>query len=108
MKLLYEERSNRLLFPSSFKIYEDKVEAYFWPFKYEISLKEIKSVRIIDKIPWWVGWGLRLHPWSKKLYFAIHHGKSVEIEKKGYWRKVILAVKNPKKFVSILKKIAKA
>ena len=107
MKAVYEETSHRLLFPSYFRIYSDKIEAYFWPFKYEIPILEINRIKIIDKIPWYVGWGLRVW-FGRKLYFAIHHGKSVEIEKKnGYWRKIILSVKTPEKFIRIIEKVRK-
>lgn len=106
-KAIYEEVSYRLLFPGWFRIYCDRIEAYFWPFRYEIPFSEIRKIRIIDKIPWYVGWGLRVLP-GRKLYFAIHHGKSVEIEKKGgYWRKIILSVKHPEKFIKIIEEARK-
>jgi len=107
-KPLYKERSHRLLFPTYFKIYENKIEAYFWPFKYEIPLSDVKDIEIIEKIPWYIGWGLRIHPWKRRLYFAIHHGKSVKIEKEnGFWREIVLSVKNPEKFVSTLERLRK-
>ena len=87
IKPIYEETFHRLLFSSWFRIYTDRIETYFWPFKCEIPISEIKRVKIIDRIPWYVGWGLRIW-FGRKLYFTIHHGKSVEIEKKrGYWKK---------------------
>jgi len=93
-KPAYEETSYRLLFPSC-----------FWPFKCEIPISEIKEVKIIEHIPWYIGWGLRVW-FGRKLYFAIHHSKSVEIEKKrGYWRKIILSVKNPEKFIRIVERL---
>jgi len=105
IKPIYEETSHRLLFSSWFRIYTDRIEAYFWPFKCEIPISEIKRVKIIDRIPWYVGWGLRIW-FGRKLYFTIHHGKSVEIEKKrGYWKKIILSVKNPKKFIKIIERM---
>jgi hypothetical protein len=101
---LYEEKSYRLLFPSYFRIYLDRVEAYFLPYKQVISISKIKEIKIRERIPWYIGWGLRLNPLRKELYFAVHHGKSVEIEKSdGYWKKIILSVKHPEQFVSILK-----
>jgi hypothetical protein len=103
-KLLYEETSHRLLIPSSFKIYEEKVVVYFWPYKHEIPFSDIREVKIIERIPWYVGWGLRINPISRRLYFAIHHGKSVEIERdSGYWKKIVLSVREPEKFISIFK-----
>lgn len=108
-RILHEEKSYRLLFPSYFRIYEDRVEAYFfcvfWPYKHTTSISDIKKIRIVEGIPWYVGWGLRIAP-GRRLYFAIHHGKSVEIERKSddiYWKKIILSVKDPEKFMSIVK-----
>jgi len=57
---------------------------------------------LVERIPWYVGWGLRILP-NRTLYFAIHHGRSVELERKsGYWKKIVLSVKDPEKFISIL------
>ena len=103
MKAVYEETSHLLFFPAHFRIYNDKIEAYLWPFKYEIPISDIVNVKIINKIPWYVGWGLKIW-FGRKLYFAIHHGKSIEIERKNsYWRKIILSVKDPEKIVKLIK-----
>ncbi len=105
-KIIYEEKSYRILFPVYFKIYSNRVEASVWPFRYTIKFSDIEDVRIIDRIPLYIGWGLRLHPWSKKLFFVTHHGKSVEIvKKKGFWKKIILSVKDPETFIKHLKKL---
>jgi len=102
MEPIYEEKSYRLLFPSCFRVYNNRIEACFWPFRYEIPFSDVVNVRIIDKIPWYVGWGLRIG-FGRKLYFAIHHGKSIEIERKNsYWKRIILSVKNPEKFVKLI------
>ena len=107
-KLIYEETSYHLLFPSYFRIYSDKIEAYFWPFKYEIPLSDVKNIEMIEKIPWYIGWGLRIHPWKRRLYFAIHHGKSIKIRKEnGFWREIVLSVKDPENFASILERLRK-
>ena len=109
MKPLYveEHRKPWLLFlPCYFKIYEDKVEAYFWPYRHIIPISKITEIKVIERIPWCVGWGLRIDPFERKLYFAIHHGKSVEIRKKdGLWRSVVLSTKDPEKFVSTIRKL---
>ena len=105
IKPIYEENFYRLLVPSHFRIYKDRIEAYFWPIKYEIPFADILNIKIINKIPWYVGWGLRIGL-GRKLYFAIHHGKSIEIEREsGYWKKIILSVKNPRKFVRVIKNL---
>lgn len=102
MKIIYEERDSKFLFPYCFRICNDRIEAYFWPFKYIISSSDIEEIKIIEKIPWWIGWGLRIK--GRSLYFAIHHKRSIEIrKKKGFWEKVILSVKDPEKFLSKLK-----
>jgi len=49
-KFVYEETFHRLLFPSYFRIYTDRIEAYFWPFKCKI-ISDIVNIKIIDKIP---------------------------------------------------------
>jgi len=100
---LYEEASHRLVFPAGFKLYADRVEAYFWPYRRVIPVSEIVAVRVLGRIPWYVGWGLRLDPLRRRLYFALHHGRSVEIDvRKGYWRRVVLSVKEPDRFASLL------
>lgn len=100
-KPLYEEKSYRLLLPSHFRIYNDRLEAYFFPYRRTIYYADIEKVGTLEKIPWYVGWGLRFDPFDKKMYFAIHHGKSVEIEKKsGCLRKVVLSVERPEKFLA--------
>lgn len=101
-RILYEEKSYRLLFPISFKIYEDRVEAYFWPYRHTTPISDIKKISFVERIPWYYGWGLRIL--AGTLYFAIHHGKSIEIEREsGYWKKIVLSVKDPEKFMSIVK-----
>ena len=108
MIAIYEEVSYCLLFPARFRIYSNKIEAYFWPFRYEIPILDIARIKIIDKIPWWVGWGLRIW-FGRKLYFAVHHGKGVKVERKGgYWKKIVLSVKNPERFVELIEKLRKS
>ncbi|MGC8947986.1 MAG: hypothetical protein ACP5OK_01455 [Thermoprotei archaeon] len=104
MTVLYEEKSHRLLVPSYFRIYDDRVESYFFPYKYEIPFPDIEKVKIIEKIPWYVGWGLRIDLFNKRLFFAIHHGRSILIKRKsGFWKEIILSVKDPQKFISYIK-----
>jgi len=104
MVLLYEEKSYRLLLPTSFRVYKDRIEAYFFPYKHVIPLSDIKGVKIIEKIPWYVGWGLRINPLKRRLYFVTHHGKSILIERySGFWREIVLSVKDPQRFASHIK-----
>jgi len=107
-KILYEEKQFKwyTLFPFRFRIYSSKIEVSFFPYKYEIPFSDIKGIKIVNKIPWWVGWGLRLNPFSKTLYFLSHHKKCVQVERKsGYWKKIILSVKNPEKFITHLRNL---
>ncbi|MEM2893409.1 MAG: hypothetical protein QW486_04610 [Candidatus Bathyarchaeia archaeon] len=102
--MLYEERSYRLLFPSHFRIYEDVVDAYFFPYRHTIPISDIEKVEIIEGIPWYIGWGLRLNPLKRRLYFAIHHGRSVLIKRhSGFWKEIVLSVKDPQRFISHIK-----
>jgi len=102
-KPFYEEKSYRLLFPMSFKVYKDRIEAYFLTIKYEIPFSSITNVRVVEKIPLYVGWGLRINFWDKILYFVYHHGKCIEIERKNsYWRKIVLSVKDANKFLRLI------
>jgi len=105
-RLLYEEKVRKpylLFLPCHFRIYEDFVEAYFWPYKHVAQISNIEEVRVVERLPWYVGWGLRVNPFKRELYFAVHHKKGVEIlQKEGMWRSVVLTPKEPEKFTSIL------
>jgi len=109
-RILYEERGHMLIFPYNFKIYEDRVEAYFltiFPYTHTTPISDIKNIKLIERFPWYYGWGLRVKVIGEKtMYFLTHHGKNVEIERKSddiYWKKIILSVKDPEKFMSIVK-----
>ena len=103
-KVIYEEKHYKLLLPMYFRIYTDKIEACFWPFKYIINFSDIEDIRIIDRVPYYIGWGLRINPLSRTLFFVTHHGRSIEIiKRKGFWKKVILSVKNPEEFMNNFK-----
>ena len=109
--IIYEERiyNPLILFPMSFKIHRDKVEVKFFPFKYEIPINDIISVGILEKIPWYVGWGLRINLKSRTLYFLAHHKKCVEISRRGgFWKRIVLSAKNPERFVETLKMLLKS
>ena len=56
MKVLYEEKEWRILFPYRFRIYEDGIEAYFFPYTHFIPFYDVKNVEVIERIPWYVGW----------------------------------------------------
>ncbi len=103
-KALYEEKLHGLLFQMVFRIYHNKIEVIFWPFKYTIPFHDVKGVEIVDRVPLLIGWGLRMNPFTRTLYFVYHHGRCIVIKKKsGFWRKILLSVKNSGKFLNLLK-----
>lgn len=100
MAQVYEERG--LLY--RVRVLDDGVEAYFFPYRYMIPRAKIEDVRIVERIPWYVGWGLRISPSGKKIYFVPHHGRYVEIMvRNGRWRSVVLYVRNVERFLSYLR-----
>jgi len=97
---VYEERG-----PLHYvRVLDDGVEAYFFPYRYMIPRAKIEDVRIVERIPWYVGWGLRISPSGKKIYFLPHHGRYVEIRvRNGRWRSVVLYVRDIERFLSYLR-----
>ncbi len=89
-------------FSMKFRITYNGVEAVMPPFKYKIPFSDIKEVKTIENIPWYVGWGLRM--WGRNLAFISMRKRAVAIEKKkGFFRKLILTVQNPEGFMERLK-----
>ncbi|VVB84617.1 Uncharacterised protein [uncultured archaeon] len=89
-------------FSMKFRITGNSVEAVMPPFKYSIPFSEIKDVKTIENIPWYVGWGVRL--WGRRLAFVSMRKSAVEIEKKsGFFRKIILTSQDPDGFIKKLK-----
>ena len=93
-------------FSMKFTITDSSVEAVMLPFRYRLSFSKIEDVTTIDRIPWYVGWGLRL--WGRRLAFVSMHKKAVVIEKKkGVFRRLVLTTQNPDDFVGRLKEAMK-
>jgi hypothetical protein len=89
-------------FSIKFRITNDGVETVMPPFKYGIPFSEIKEVKTIENIPWYVGWGVRL--WGRRLAFISMRKSAVLIEKNnGFFRKLILTTQNPEEFIKKLK-----
>jgi hypothetical protein len=89
-------------FNIKFRITTDGVEAVMPPFKYSIPFSEIKEMKTIEDLPWYVGWGLRM--WGRRLAFISMRKSAVVIEKeKGIFRKLILTTQNPEEFIKKLK-----
>ncbi len=89
-------------FSIKFRITDSSVEAVMPPFKYSIHFSEIKDVKTIENIPWYVGWGVRI--WGRRLAFVSMRKSAVEIEKKsGFFRKIVLTTQDPDGFIKKLK-----
>ena len=94
--LLYEEKGRLIFWSYFFKVFQDRIEAYFAPHKQVIPFSDIESVELVDKIPWTVGRGLRYGiPRTKHSgikYFAIR-GEGIKLTlKSGRWKQIVLSV----------------
>jgi hypothetical protein len=106
--LLYEEKGRLIFWSYSFKVFQDRVEAYFTPHKQVIPFSDVESVELVEKIPWTVGLGLRYgiprtkHSGTK--YFLIRD-KGIRLGlKSGRWKKIVLSVKEPEKVKSLIER----
>ncbi len=89
-------------FSMKFRITDNGVEAVMPPFRYRVRFSEIKEVKTIENIPWYIGWGV--HLWGRRLAFVSMRKSAVEIEKKsGFFRKIILTTQDPDGFIKKLK-----
>lgn len=106
MHPVYEEEIRTPLSPTVyFRVYMECVEVAYFPFKYRIPTPEITEVRIVEKIPWYVGRGLEPYPHNRSLYLVFRRRNLVEIRKdSGFWRRIILSVNNPEAFVEAVKR----
>lgn len=87
-----------------FRITDKSVEAVMPPFVYRIPISEITGMRMIENIPWYLGWGLRV--WGHRLAFVSRQKSAIEIEKgSGFFKKIILTTRDPKEFIDRLKSI---
>jgi hypothetical protein len=88
-------------FNMEFRITTVGVEASMPPFSYGVKFEEIEDVYIY-KVPWWMGWGLRM--WGRRIGFISRHGPALAIKKKsGVFRKLILSTKDPESFAGMIK-----
>jgi hypothetical protein len=89
-------------FSMKFRITDSGVEAVMPPFNYGIPFSDIKEVKTIENIPWYVGWGVRM--WGRRLAFVSMRKSAVAIEKKnGFFRMIILTTQNPEEFIRRIK-----
>jgi len=84
-------------FNMRFRISNKGVEAVMSPFTHKVAFSDMKEVRVIEKIPWYVGWGLRL--WGRRLAYVSMHKSAVAIDKKkGIFKTLVLTAEDPEKF----------
>ncbi|MEE8168370.1 MAG: hypothetical protein V3T58_05815 [Candidatus Hydrothermarchaeales archaeon] len=89
-------------FNMRFRITTDGVEAVMVPFTFRVPYGEIKEVHVIEKIPWYVGWGLRI--WRRRLAYVSMHKSAVAIEKKkGIFTTLVLTTEDPEKFAEMIR-----
>ncbi|MDD2438831.1 MAG: hypothetical protein PHD41_01190 [Methanosarcinaceae archaeon] len=85
------------LYGMKFQLGGKRVLVRFPPFNYGIEYSKISSVEILDRVPWYTGWGLRIH-W-RTLLFVGKHTRAVRITKKeGFFREVILVPEHVEEF----------
>ena len=91
-------------FHIQFRITSEGVEAAMPPFTYRIPFSAITAVKMLEDIPWYAGWGIRLC-WGGGLAFISRRSSAVVIEMEtGVFRKLILTTQNPEEFIKKLKK----
>ncbi|MGB8216346.1 MAG: hypothetical protein WCE94_03500 [Candidatus Methanoperedens sp.] len=89
-------------FSIKFRITNNGVEAVMPPFNYSIPFSEIREIKTIEDVPWYMGWGLRL--WGRKLAFISMRKSAVLIEKKGgFFKTLMLTTQNPEDFIKRVK-----
>ncbi len=94
-----------IFFSMKFRITNKYVEAIFGFYKHKIPFNDIENIEISD-VPRLMGYGLRLR--NNTIAFVSKKGKAVVIKKKkGRFKNVYLTVKDPEKFVEILKNFKK-
>jgi hypothetical protein len=89
-----------------YRLTTEGVEATMPPFTHSVKYSEIDEV-IIEKVPIWMGWGLRL--WWRRIGFISMHNMAVVIRKKeGVFRNFWLSTTNSEKFADMLKEKMKS
>ena len=89
-------------FNMRFRITTRGVEAVMPPFTFRVPYKDIKDVRVMQRIPWYVGWGLRI--WGRRLAYVSMHKPAVVIEsRRGIFSTLVLTARDPEKFAEMVK-----
>jgi len=89
-----------LFFDMRFGADAQSVFAKTGPFAYRIRKRDITRASVVQKIPFWTGWGIRIWWWDGfTLAFVSHHKRSLFIDKKsGLFKKIVFSVSNPEQF----------
>jgi len=92
----------RFFFNIEFAIANDAVVASFGDYSYTIPIRNIKSIQVVKKVPFCVGWGLRMY--KGKVAFVSTHSKGVYIKlRSGPFKEIILTTRDPHDFVKRIK-----
>ena len=87
-------------FSMKFSVTDSAVVASMWPFRSRVGFKEIESIEVVQKLPWWLGWGLRM--WYRRgamQAFVSQRKPSLLIhKKKGRIKKILLTTQDPEEF----------
>ncbi|MCS6783570.1 MAG: hypothetical protein NZ581_00010 [Candidatus Caldarchaeum sp.] len=84
-------------------VYWDSLVVSHWPYQFVIPLSDVVDVKVVEKIPWYVGYGFEALPFGRVVYFRFRPGHWVEVEKSsGFWRKLVLTVKDVDRFLEII------
>jgi hypothetical protein len=78
------------------------IEVTYGFFSYRIHKREIARMYVMEKTPWWWGWGLRIG-WGTIAVIS-QRKQSLVIQKKegaGWFDTIVLSVKNPRAFIRI-------
>ncbi|MEM4255122.1 MAG: hypothetical protein QXR53_02215 [Candidatus Norongarragalinales archaeon] len=89
-----------LFFAMKFGADGKSVFAKIGPFAYRMQKKDFAKVSVMQKIPFWAGWGVRVWWWNGfTLAFVSQHKPSLCFEKKtGVFKKVVFSVSEPEDF----------
>lgn len=87
-------------FNMRYRITDVGVEASMSPFSHSVKFEDIEDV-YLDKVPFWMGWGLRM--WWRRIGFISMHKVAVVVRKKrGFFRNFWLSTEDSEKFSKMI------
>ena len=99
--LLFSMVALWLFFDMRFGVKDGKIFAKTGPFSFKIDRDSVERVEILERIPVWAGWGLRVW-WYRgglALAFVSSHKPSLLLRKKtGLFKQIVLTVEDPHYF----------